>query len=139
MTVITAAPRIETPQLLSLLWVFLMLNFIYCDVIALHDGAVLGQLLQGKVGGMTLSPVFFLLSSLLMEVPIALVLVSRLARRSVSRVANLVAGGFMTLVQASSLFVSTPSWSYLFFSAIEIATLLLILVLAIRWKKPMGA
>ena len=131
-----APPTLDRPRLLSVLWIFLVLNFIYCDVLALHDGAVLTDLLSGQVGTLQITPTFLLAASLLMEVPMSMVLVSRLARCTGNRIANIAAGSFMILVQAASLFAgTTPSLSYLFFSAIEIATLATIVVLAVRWKK----
>lgn len=134
-TVHAATPRIEKPQLLSLLWIYLLLNFIYCDVIGLHDAAILGQLLEGQAGPLQITPVFLLLSSVLMTIPISMVLVSRLAPRPANRVANIAAGLFMIAVQTASLFAGVPSPAYLFFSAIEIAGLVLIVVMAVRWRR----
>lgn len=130
-------PRpMDRPRLLSVLWIFLVLNFIYCDVLSLHDGAVLTDLLSGQVGTLTITPSFLLAASFLMEVPMSMVLVSRLARRTGNRIANIAAGTFMIIVQAGSLFAgTTPSPSYLFFSAIEVGTLAVIVVLAVRWTK----
>ena len=131
--------RIDRPHLLSLLWIFLLLNFIYCDIIVLHDGGVLQDLIAGRAGALDVTPTFLLLVSLLMEIPIAMVLVSRLAARTHNRVANVTAGAIMIVIQTSSLFAggapATSDWSYLFFSAIELATLVAIITLAIRWKK----
>jgi hypothetical protein len=122
------------------LWIFLVLNFIYCDVLALHDGAVLSSLLTGQVGSLEITPGFLLAASLLMEVPMGMVLVSRLAPRTGNRLANVIAGVFMIVVQTASLFAGTvPSPSYLFFSALEIGTLASIVVLAVRWKQAFAA
>jgi len=136
MTALAPPAAIDRPRLLSVLWIFLVLNFIYCDVLSLHDGTVLSGLLSGQVGSLEITPGFLLAASLLMEVPMSMVLVSRLARRTGSRIANIAAGSFMIVVQVASLFAGTvPSPSYLFFSAIEIGCLAAIVVLAIRWKK----
>jgi hypothetical protein len=135
----TVRTRIDRPQLLSILWIFLLLNFIYCDIIVLHDGGVLQDLIAGRAGALDVTPTFLLLVSLLMEIPIAMVLVSRLAARAPNRIANIAAGAFMIVVQASSLLAggdpAASDWTYRFFSAIEIATLATIVTLAIRWKR----
>ena len=125
---------LERPLLLSSLWLFTLLNFIYCDVIGLHDANELETLLAGHVGELQVSQGFLLASSALMEIPIAMVLVARLARRTVARAASVAAAAFMVLVQVSSLFVGVPTLSYAFFSAIEIATLVVVGVIALRWK-----
>jgi hypothetical protein len=129
----TARSPIDRHALLSLVWLFALLNFIYCDVIGLHDPSVLRSLLDGHAGAIEITPPFLLASSVLMEIPIAMVLVSRIASRRVTRVASIVAASFMILVQSSSLFVSMPSPSYAFFSIIEVGALIAIVLLAVRW------
>lgn len=126
--------NLERPVLLSTLWLFVLLNFIYCDVIGLHDANVLASLLDGHAGAIEITPLFLLASSILMEIPIVMVLVARLADRSVTRVTSIAAAAFMVLVQCSSLFVGPFSPSYTFFSVIEIATLVSIVIVAARWK-----
>lgn len=136
MTALAPAASIDRPRLLSLLWIFLVLNFIYCDVLSLHDSAVLSGLVAGHAGPLEITPAFLLAASLLMEVPMAMVVVSRLTRRVGNRIANIAAGTFMIVVQIGSLFAAVPpSPSYLFFSVVEVATLAGIVVLALRWKK----
>jgi hypothetical protein len=121
---------------LSALWIFVTLNYLYCDVVTLMDAKMLPQFLAGRVGNMHITETFLLGGAMLIEVPIAMVLVSRLAaRHAVNRWANLVAGGIMTIVQAATLFTGTPSSYYLFFSAIEIATTMVIVGYALRWKR----
>jgi hypothetical protein len=121
--------------LLSLLWLFVLLNFIYCDVVGLHDPLLLNSLIDGHAGGLEITPAFLLASSVLMEIPISMVLVTRVATRRVARVASIASASFMVLVQSASLFVGTASLSYVFFSVIEIATLVLIIVLAARMTR----
>jgi hypothetical protein len=136
MTTVTPPVRLERPQLLSLLWIFLVLNFIYCDVLGLHDGAILSDLVEGHAGPIQITTGFLLFFSFVMEIPMAMVLVARLARRPFNRIANIAAGTVMLIIQTASLFsAGLPSPSYLFFSAVEIATLAVIVVLAIRWRK----
>ena len=140
MTTTTHPTKIDTPSLLSLLWIYLLMNFLYCDVVGLHDGELLTTLLDGRAGTIAITPTFLLLASALMTVPISMILVSRLAPRTGNRIANIAAGLFMIVVQVSSLFSgAAPSPSYVFFSAIEIAGLAVIVVLAIRWKKTLSA
>ena len=74
-----------------------------------------------------------------MEVPIAMVLVTRLAPRRVARPASIVAGTLMTLVQLGSLgFGSDVTPHYLFFSAVEVSATVAVVVIAWTWR-PEGA
>jgi ABC-type arginine/histidine transport system permease subunit len=118
---------------LSTLWIFATLNYLYCDVVSLMDHDLLKQYLAGRVGGMDVSQAFLLGAGILVEIPISMVLLSRVLNRDANRWANVVAGAIMTVVQTASLFVQAPALHYGFFSFIEIATTAAIIWLAWRW------
>ncbi len=69
-----------------------------------------------------------------MEIPIAMVLLSRILDERSNRWANVVAGSVMTAVQLASLFAYTPAPYYVFFSAFEIGATAAIVWLAWRWR-----
>jgi hypothetical protein len=118
---------------LSLLWVFALLNYLYCDVLGLFDVNTLKDLINGT-GAIDMTQGFLLGSAILMEIPIAMVLLSVVLPYKASRWVNIAAGAIMTIVQVSSLFVgSGPTAYYLFFSAIEIATTAFIVWYAWTW------
>jgi hypothetical protein len=106
---------------LSTLWIVATLNFLYCDVVTLMDPKFLKQFVAGNVGGVDISQAFLLAAGVLVEIPMAMVLFSRILGPRSNRWANIAAGVIMTAVQLSSLVVKTPAPYYLFFSVIEIA------------------
>ena len=114
---------------LSTLWVFMLLNYLYCDVLGLFDPGMPKNMTQDAL----------LAASFLMEVPIAMVLLSKVLKHGPNRWVNILAGAFMAVVQVATLFVGTPTLYYGFFSAIEIACLLLIVWTAWRWADPAPA
>lgn len=118
---------------LSALWVFATLNYLYCDVVTLMDPGKLGRFLAGNVGGVRINQSFLLGASALVEIPIAMVLLSQVLKDRTSRWANIVAGLVMTAVQLSTLVVGSPAPYYLFFSIIEIAATSTIVIYA--WKQ----
>jgi hypothetical protein len=125
--------------LLSTLWIFAMLNYLYCDVISLMDPELLKQYLTGNVGGMHITQGFLLGAAVLMEIPTAMVLLSRVLGYQANRRANIIAGCIMTVVQfATLLFGSSPAIYYLFFSTLEIACTTLIVWFAWTWANPEG-
>lgn len=134
------APRTEAPPdpraVLQSVWVFAMLNYLYCDVVTLMHREDLQGFLAGEVGGIRITEGFLLGAGILMEVPIAMVLVSRLAPARVARTANIAAGALMTLVQASSLLMGGPTSFYLFFSVVEISATAFVVYYAWRWRTP---
>jgi hypothetical protein len=124
---------------LQALWVFVMFNYLYCDVITNMDSGVLKELLAGHVGSIQVNQEFMLGAALLMEIPIAMVLLSRVLQYRANRWANIIAGAIMSAVQLSSLFFGTaPTLHYLFFSTIEVGCTLFIVWYAWSWANPEG-
>lgn len=120
---------------LSTLWIFATLNYIYCDVLSLMDSHLLKGYLAGSVNGMAISQGFLLAAAVLVEIPIAMVLLSRVLNHRANRVTNLIAAAFTTVVQVATLFVGTPAPYYVFFSAFEVAATAAIFVLAWRTRE----
>jgi hypothetical protein len=116
--------------ILSTLWLFATLNYIYCDVVTVMDPV--------KRAPFQLTPGFLLGASILVEIPIAMVLLSRVLKYGVNRWANIITGTIMTAVQALSLFVAIPAMYYVFFSVIEIACTLFIVWYAWTWTHHQG-
>jgi hypothetical protein len=113
---------------LSVLWLFATLNYLYCDVVTLMDPV--------KHGSIQLTQGFLLTASILVEIPIVMILLSRVLKHRANRWANIIAGTIMTIVQIYTLFVAAPAMYYIFFSAIEIATTMTILLYAWKWCDP---
>jgi hypothetical protein len=130
--------EMDRKVLLSTLWIFALFNYLYCDVLSFFEPGIIEELMKGSVGGMQLTQGFLLGASILMEIPIAMVILSRVLKYRANRYANIIAGSIMTLVQISSLFVGTPTLYYSFFSVIEISTTVLIVWLAWNWHNPEG-
>jgi hypothetical protein len=121
---------------LSTLWIFATLNYLYCDILGFFDANILNKLLTGYMGSIQLTQGFLLASSVLMEIPISMIVLSRVLKYNVNRWANIIAAAVMTVVQTSSLFSgTTPTLYYIFFSLIEISCTLYIAWYAWKWVK----
>ena len=96
---------------LPVLWIFMVLNYLYCDVVSLFDPVVMRNEVAGQAAGgaFQITPEFLFASGVLMEIPIAMILVSRFLGRRANRWANVLAAGFMALVQIGSLGVGAPT------------------------------
>lgn len=126
--------------ILSTLWIFAMLNYIYCDILSLMDPELLNQFMTGNVGGIQMTQGLLLQAAILMEIPTAMVLLARVLTYGANRWANIIAGTIMTAVQFSTLFFgSAPTMYYLFFSLIEITSTALIVWFAWKWPDPEGS
>lgn len=120
-TVEKSLERLNAKVVLSALWVFAILNYLYCDLLGVMDSKILKELLSGEANGIHMTEGFLLGSAVLMEIPIAMTLLSRILPFRPNRWANMIAGTAMTVVQIGSLFVGTATTYYLFFSTLEIA------------------
>jgi uncharacterized protein DUF6326 len=126
----------DTKDQLSVLWIFALLNYLYADVVALFD-------IAGSQHSFEPLPQWALMgSAVLMEIPIAMILACRLLPFKANRLANVIAGGIMTFVNAFLTFVMPvvtgnrpPAYpEYMFFASIETVCTLVIIWQAWNWS-----
>ena len=128
-------PWKDKKVLLSTLWIFAVLNYIYADVFSFYKSETINQVLKSSVEGMQITPMFLFIGALLMETAIVMVLVARFAPRKINRFANIIIGALHTLAVSWSLTVGTPDPYYIVFATVEIAATLAIIWFAWTWKK----
>ncbi|HXZ79394.1 MAG TPA: DUF6326 family protein [Terriglobales bacterium] len=123
---------------LSMLWLFATLNYIYADVFFCVD--VLGSK-KGSIGVIHFSPGAWVGIAVLMEIPMAMILLSRILKPRANRWANIVVGIIETAAVLLTSFIlpilkitGTSSY-YLFFGTIEVACTSLIVWYAWRWSR----
>ena len=122
-----------TKDKLFTLWIFVTVNYIFCDIFTLFYSENLKQLMSGAMGGMDITETFLFAFSVIMELPMLMIVLSRLLPYKFNRLANIAVGIFMTLIQTATLF-GDNMLHYVFFSIIEITTTIIIVWIAIRWK-----
>src|SRR5690242_13484652 len=127
----------DTKERLSLLWTFVLLNYLYADVLALFA-------IAGSPNSFEALPPWALMgSAVLMEIPIAMILASRLLPFRANRLANIIAGCILTLVNGFLTFVPPlAGWGkppafpeYLFFATIETVATSFIIWQAWTWSR----
>lgn len=134
----TVIRSVDKRMILSTLWIFVTLNYLYCDVMGLMDPVLLNQYLSGTIASIDIDENFLLAAAVLMEIPISMVLLSRILKYKSNRWANIIAGSIKTLVMIATLFVGTTSSYYMFFGSIEIITTSFIVYFAWKWKEAPG-
>ena len=127
----------DTKEQLSLFWIFVLLNYLYADVVALF--AIVDS--PNLADAPHLPPWALLGSAVLMEIPIAMIVASRLLPFRANRLANIIAGAILTLVNGFLTFVPplfgarTPALpEYLFFATIETVCTSVIVWQAWNWS-----
>jgi len=123
--------------MLSTMWIFVLLNMIYADILGMLRPGYLEFLdrMSQQLSGNTV-----LLFAVLMEVVIVMVMISRILDRKINRWVHFVAVPLSILwVVVPSLMPSlgdTTPLSYVFFATVEVGTMLAILCLVWRWPIP---
>jgi hypothetical protein len=113
---------------LSLLWIFYMFNAAYIDITTLYYSVFINH-----KPAVHYTQAFLLGAGVLIEISIAMILLSRVLKYRANRRANIIAAIFLTVVQFVTLFVKTPTLAYAFFSIIMIATTAVIAWYAWKW------
>src|SRR5215467_3693982 len=128
----------DTKERLSLFWIFALLNYLYADVLALF------AFLASPKTAPHLPPWALMFSAVLMEIPIAMIVASRLLSFRANRLANIIAGAILTLVNGFLTFVQPltdgdfrdPVYpAYVFFATIETVCTLIIIWQAWTWSE----
>ena len=127
----------DTKERLSLFWLFALLNYLYADCTALF--AIVGS--PNLSDAPHFPPWVLLASSVFMEIPIAMIVASRLLPFRANRLANIIAGAVVTLINGGLTFVPplvgarTPALpAYLFFATIETVCTSVIVWRAWTWS-----
>ena len=120
----------DRKAILSTLWIFVMFNYLYGDLamVIFHPSAY-QRIVAGMSEGLVLG------ATVLMEILIAMVLLSRVLKHRANRWANIIMGIVGTAFAAMTLIGKPPAF-YVFLSAIEIACTLFIVWYAWTWSTP---
>jgi len=132
------AAKLNPKLLLVLLWVFYALNFIYCDALSTLEPGVLAMHMSGFTadGTVKITEGFLLGTAVMFEIPFLMIILSWVLKHRANRWVNIIAAALFIVAQIGSLFLGVPSPMYIFYSAIEIAGLLLIVWNAWKWRNP---
>lgn len=125
-------------QLLSVLWIFLTVNYIYCDIFSLHHAESLKAFISGQVGGMKLTEGFLLSFAFIMQIPMIMIVLSRVLVFKFNKYFNIIAALISGSIQSYTLYMG-GTLHYIFFSVVEISTAIFIIYFAITWKQPQTA
>ncbi|WP_299532802.1 DUF6326 family protein [Ulvibacterium sp.] len=119
--------KIEAQSLLSTLWIFVLFNMIFRD---LHQFANKGFLKE--IMSLDVSEELVLVFGFVIEVPILMVLLSRILKDKANKWTNIIAVSFTALGALS--FVPSADLDDIFFMIMEFAAFMAIIRIA--WKLP---
>lgn len=123
--------RLDVRSKVSTLWILVMFNMVFADIIGFMNPGALKDVMTGGTG-FEITQGLLLIFAVFLEIPIAMIFLSRLLNRRANRWVNTVT------VVLTMLFViggGSVYLSYLFFATLEIALMLLILWLVWTWPE----
>ena len=122
--------NLDIREKISILWIVVMMNMAFADIVGfVHPGA-LEELIKGDVG-FELTQGLLLLFSVLIEIPIAMIFLSRVLSVGVNRWANIAASVVTILFVVGG---GSATLSYIFFASVEVLCMLVISWYA--WQLP---
>lgn len=112
---------------LSFLWIFVILNMAYADILSLMDPT---SIIRGIMVGDPLPAGGLLAGAIVMETSIAMVILSWVLNYKANRWVTTIMGVFVSY----QIVIGGHGLYYAFFATVEVACILLIIWFAWRWK-----
>ena len=129
--------KINVKIKLSALWISLMFCYIYGDFFSLFVPGRIKGLMNGQSGTGPITPWVLLAYAVLLSIPPLMILLSLILKPKGSRIVNIVAGIFFTIVMLLIVGASIDKWMifYIYLGIIEIVITSLIVYYAWLWPK----
>ena len=116
---------------ISTLWVVVMFNILAADILSFIQPGFLAEVMTGFAGEVQITFEFLLIAAVFLEIPIAMIFLSRVLPHRPNRLANL---GAVAITAAFVIFGGSLSLHYIFFVAMEVIAMLLITWYAWSWR-----
>ena len=122
----------DIKALLSTLWIFVLFNMIFRDLHEFGRPGFLEEIMTGIVNGVQITEELMLVGGIMAEIPISMVLLSRVLKYRVNRWANMIAGAVTIAFVINN---GAKDLDDMFFAAIEVVALSVIIWCAWKWHK----
>lgn len=124
----------DIKALLSTLWIFVLFNMIFRDLHEFGRPGFLEEIMTGIVNGVQITEGLMLLGGIMAEIPISMVLLSRVLKYKMNRWANIIAGAITIAIVIQN---GAADLDDMFFATIEIVSVSFIVWCAWKWRKPL--
>ena len=118
---------------LSTLWIFVLLNVIFRDIHELFRPGLLEEMMTGTVNGVQMTEGTLLLAGIMLEILLAMVILSRILKYSVNRWANIIVG---VIAIPLVIGIGPKDLDDIWFLTIGVVALALIIWYAWKWPDP---
>jgi hypothetical protein len=123
----------DTKVLLSTLWIVVMINMAYADILSLYIPGTLEEL--AVFAGETPITQLMLIGAIMLEIPLAMIFLSRVLKYKMNRWANIITS---VITIAYVVGGGSPYPHSIFIATIEVVCMLVIVLFAWKWTNPEG-
>lgn len=124
--------KLDTKVLLSTLWIVVMINMLKADILSLYIPGATEEVVKTSTSAGVSIPQLMLGGAIMMEISIAMIILSRVLTYRVNRWLNIITA-VITII-----FVVGPGASYphyIFIATVEVLCLLLVILNAWKWTE----
>ena len=125
---------LDMKVLLSTLWIFVLFNMIFLDIHAFLKPGFIAEIMTGTVNGTLMTQQLLLMGAIMVEIPIVMVLLSRILKYKIKRLANIIAPVIIMIGILANLSTDPDN---IFVGTIMVIALLSIFRYAWKWPKPL--
>src|SRR5687768_674469 len=104
--------RMETKEKISILWIVVLFNIAFADIVGFLNPGTLQDIMTGSLG-FEITQELLLIFAVLLEIPIVMIFLSRVLKSRANRWANTIAGIITILFVIGG---GSATLSYLFFA-----------------------
>ena len=134
-TINKTTEKVDTKVLLSTLWIVVMINMAYADILGLFIPGALEEVAKASVSTGASIPQLMLFGAVMGNLAIAMIILSRVLKYGINRWVNIVVG-IVTIAYIWGGAASYPH--YIFIATVETLCLLLIVWFAWTWRNVEG-
>ena len=120
--------NMDIKEKISILWIVVMMNMIFADILSFMLPGFLNDIMTGKTP-IQITQGILLVFAFILEIPIAMIFLSRVLNHKINRWANIIASliTIIFVIGGGSL-----TLHYIFFASIEV--LILLIIIRYAWK-----
>jgi hypothetical protein len=120
---------------ISVLWIVVMINIAFADICSFMMPGALNDIMTGNAASFEITQGIMLVFAIMLEIPIAMIFLSRVLKYRANRWANIIASGITILFVIGGY---SAYLHYYFFATIEVVCMLTIIWSSWKWPNPEG-
>ena len=123
--------KINIKMVLSTLWIVVMMNMIFADILGFMLPGALAEIMTGYGGTVKLTEVAMLIAAFFLEIPIAMIFLSRILKHKTNRRLNIIAAVLTIIFVVGGGSFTLP---YIFLASVEVICMISIIIIAVKWR-----